>query len=82
MCYSKMYFTVAVSILYTDMFLAGSETTTKSLDYAFLCLVRQPELQIRIQKELDIVIGRERKPCLEDRQKLVKMSFLGVVKFY
>lgn len=52
-----------------DMFVAGSETTNKSIGFAFLYLVRKPELQTRIQKELDAVIGRERKPRLEDRPK-------------
>lgn len=54
-----------------DMFVAGSETTNKSIGFAFLYLVRKPELQSRIQKELDAVIGRERKPRLEDRPKYV-----------
>lgn len=61
------------------MFVAGSETTNKSIGFAFLYLLRKPELQIRIQKELDVVIGRERKPRLEDRPKY---SLLIFVKFH
>ncbi|XP_063701770.1 probable cytochrome P450 303a1 [Culicoides brevitarsis] len=53
-----------------DLFVAGSETTNKSISFAFLYLVRKQELQHRIQKELDAVIGRERKPLLEDRPNL------------
>lgn len=54
-----------------DMFIAGSETTTKTLGFAFLHLVRQRETQRKLQKEIDEVIGRERLPTLEDRVKLV-----------
>lgn len=54
-----------------DMFIAGSETTTKTLGFAFLHLVRQRETQRKLQMEIDEVIGRERLPTLEDRVKLV-----------
>lgn len=64
-CKENMYELVVLS----DMFVAGSETTNKSIGFAFLYLVRKPELQSRIQKELDAIIGRERKPRLEDRPK-------------
>uniref|UniRef100_A0A8D8PBE5 Probable cytochrome P450 303a1 n=3 Tax=Culex pipiens TaxID=7175 RepID=A0A8D8PBE5_CULPI len=50
-----------------DMFIAGSETTTKTLGFAFLYLIRQPELQKKVQAEIDMVVGRERLPTLEDR---------------
>lgn len=50
-----------------DMFIAGSETTTKTLGFAFLHLVRQPETQRNVQMEIDKVIGRDRLPTLEDR---------------
>ncbi|XP_055599071.1 probable cytochrome P450 303a1 [Uranotaenia lowii] len=50
-----------------DMFIAGSETTNKTLGFAFLYLIRQPETQKLVQKEIDEVVGRDRQPTLEDR---------------
>ncbi|CAD7088544.1 unnamed protein product [Hermetia illucens] len=53
-----------------DMFLAGSETTTKSLGFAFLYLTRNKDIQVRMQQELDAVIGRGRLPLWEDKDRL------------
>ena len=50
-----------------DMFVAGSETTTKTLGFALLYLIRNPDIQKKLQEEIDEVIGRERYPTLEDR---------------
>ncbi|XP_058119792.1 probable cytochrome P450 303a1 [Anopheles ziemanni] len=53
-----------------DMFIAGSETTTKTLDFAFLYIVRNPPVMRRIQQEIDEVVGRSRLPTLEDRPNM------------
>lgn len=52
-----------------DMFMAGTETTSKSVNFMFLHLLRNPEIQIRARREIDQVIGRSRLPTLEDRVK-------------
>ncbi|XP_052132829.1 methyl farnesoate epoxidase [Frankliniella occidentalis] len=52
-----------------DMFMAGSETTSKSLGFGFLYLLRHPEVQKRVQEELDAVVGSGRAPELADRPK-------------
>ncbi len=52
-----------------DMFMAGSETTSKSLGFGFLYLLRHPEVQKRVQEELDAVVGPGRMPELADRPK-------------
>jgi cytochrome P450 len=52
-----------------DMFVAGSETTTKTMGFAFLHLIRENAIQEKMQLEIDTVIGRERLPTLEDRSK-------------
>lgn len=51
-----------------DMFVAGSETTTKTMGFAFLYLIRDPSIQAKVQAEIDEVIG-QRKPTVEDRVK-------------
>lgn len=51
-----------------DMFMAGTETTMKSLNFLFLHLIRDPSIQKKARREIDRVIGR-RLPKLDDRVK-------------
>ncbi|KAJ3662579.1 hypothetical protein Zmor_006920 [Zophobas morio] len=57
-----------------DMFMAGSETTSKSLGFCFLNLIRYPDVQKKAQQEIDQVVGRDRLPTLEDRPKMPYME--------
>lgn len=51
------------------MFIAGSETTTKSIGFSTMHIVKNQKIQARMQEEIDRVIGRERRPILADRVK-------------
>ncbi|XP_067393061.1 steroid 17-alpha-hydroxylase/17,20 lyase [Emydura macquarii macquarii] len=53
-----------------DIFGAGVETTTTVLKWAVLFLLHYPEVQRKIQEELDQKIGFARHPQLSDRQQL------------
>ena len=53
-----------------DLFLAGSETTSTTLTWASLYMVRYPEVQARVQQELARVVGEDRSPAMEDRPRL------------
>jgi len=53
-----------------SMFTAGSDTTVSAMSSLFLALVLFPRAQRRAQQELDIVIGRDRLPTFDDRQRL------------
>ncbi|XP_071983271.1 cytochrome P450 2D15-like [Engystomops pustulosus] len=49
-----------------DLFTAGIETTTTTLRWALLFMLLYPEVQMNIHREIDEVIGRNRKPTMAD----------------
>ncbi|XP_072044411.1 cytochrome P450 2D6-like [Amphiura filiformis] len=53
-----------------DLFLAGSETTATTLRWCAVLMLEHPDVQSRVQRELDDIIGRNRLPTLADRPNL------------
>ena len=53
-----------------DLFLAGSETTSTTLTWVILYMVRNQDVQEKVQKELDTVLGRYKMPSLADKSRL------------
>ncbi|XP_020900910.1 steroid 17-alpha-hydroxylase/17,20 lyase [Exaiptasia diaphana] len=53
-----------------DVFSAGSETVITTIRWLIACLVNFPDVQTKVQAEIDRVVGRERLPGLHDREKL------------
>ncbi|XP_064003039.1 cytochrome P450 2J2-like isoform X2 [Pogoniulus pusillus] len=53
-----------------DLLFAGTETTATTLRWALLYMAIHPEIQARVQDEIDLVIGQVRQPALEDRDKM------------
>ncbi|XP_018325317.1 methyl farnesoate epoxidase-like [Agrilus planipennis] len=53
-----------------DLMMAGSETTSNTLSFAMLYMLKYPEIQKKVQDELDEVLGRNRSPTPQDRLKL------------
>ncbi|KAI5929700.1 cytochrome P450 2W1 isoform X4 [Manis javanica] len=53
-----------------DMVMAGTETTSATLQWAALLMGKHPGVQGQVQEELDRVLGPERPPQLEDQQLL------------
>jgi len=52
------------------LFLAGTDTTATTLRWGFLFMIIHPDIQAKVQKELDDVIGRDRMPSHDDKGNL------------
>ncbi|KAJ8046345.1 Cytochrome P450 2U1 [Holothuria leucospilota] len=50
-----------------ELFSAGSDSTTNTLLFAILLSVVNPDVQDKVQEEIDRVIGSNRQPSYEDR---------------
>uniref|UniRef100_A0AAY4DMF2 Cytochrome P450 n=1 Tax=Denticeps clupeoides TaxID=299321 RepID=A0AAY4DMF2_9TELE len=53
-----------------NLFLAGTETTSSTLRYTLMLLIKYPHIQDKMQKEIDDVIGQTQSPTMEDRKSL------------
>ncbi|KAM4840174.1 cytochrome P450 2C9-like isoform X7 [Urocitellus parryii] len=53
-----------------DLFGAGTETTSTTLRYALLLLLKHPQVTAKVQEETQSVIGRHCSPCMQDRSRM------------
>ncbi|CAG7821182.1 unnamed protein product [Allacma fusca] len=53
-----------------DLFVGGSETTSTTLSWMCAYLIHHPQVQHKLQEEIDQVVGKERLPALADRPSM------------
>ncbi|XP_071807411.1 cytochrome P450 2J2-like isoform X1 [Asterias amurensis] len=61
---NDMYATVG------DLFIAGTEATSTTVRWGMLYMMANPEIQQKIQHEMDRVVGRDREPRMSDSVNL------------
>lgn len=63
-------------LMYTtfDLLIAGSDTTATAISWLLLYILHNPEVETRLQSEIDAVIGPNRTPSLTDRPKMPFME--------
>uniref|UniRef100_A0A4W4H4M5 Uncharacterized protein n=1 Tax=Electrophorus electricus TaxID=8005 RepID=A0A4W4H4M5_ELEEL len=62
------FFSLCYTIL--DLFGAGTEATSTTLLWSFIYMMKYPEIQGKVQAEIDRVIGPTRQPCMADRPNM------------
>ncbi|KAF2361342.1 Cytochrome P450 [Trinorchestia longiramus] len=60
--------------LLSDLFVAGLDTSVSAMRWAFLFIVKHPTVASKLSAEIVEVVGRERKPCLSDRNRMPYME--------
>uniref|UniRef100_T1IT96 Cytochrome P450 n=1 Tax=Strigamia maritima TaxID=126957 RepID=T1IT96_STRMM len=52
----------------SELFIAGSDTTSVMLEWALLYLIKYPIVQAKMQMEIDEVIGKDKAPSMTDQK--------------
>jgi len=60
----------------TDLLLPATTTVSSTLNFAFVFLLKHPEVQSKMQQEMDKEVGHDRLPTLDDRARSVETSVL------
>jgi len=63
-------------VIGTDFMFPAATTVSTTLNFAMVFLLKYPEVQSKMQQEMDTVVGRDRLPTLDDRKRSVETSVL------
>eukprot|EP00058_Branchiostoma_floridae_P001850 XP_002587338.1 hypothetical protein BRAFLDRAFT_100536 [Branchiostoma floridae] len=58
------------TVIVYQMFLAGTDTTTNTLHWALLYMILHPDIQEKVQQEIDSVLGPNQKPEMVHRSQM------------
>ncbi|XP_034153117.1 cytochrome P450 1B1-like [Esox lucius] len=58
----------------TDLIGAGQDTMSTILQWILLLLIKYPNIQTRLQEQIDKVVGRDRLPNMEDKASLAYLD--------
>ena len=61
-----------------QLFVAGTETTVNTLLWTLMYIMEYPEVQTRLQKEIDSVVGRNRLPRIGDKLPYTQATIMEV----
>ena len=72
-----------LSYIARDLTLAGTDTTTVTLLWGMIMLANNPEIQERIQSEIDSIVARDRFPSVNDQDNLpyLEASILELMRW-
>ncbi|GFP89880.1 flavonoid 3'-monooxygenase [Phtheirospermum japonicum] len=65
-----------VKALLLNLFVAGTDTTTATVEWALAELIRNPKILLQAQQELDLVVGKNR---LVTESDLAQLTFLQAI---
>ncbi|XP_041090073.1 cytochrome P450 2K3-like isoform X2 [Polyodon spathula] len=71
---SKYFHEDNMAVTASELFAAGTETTSTTLLWGLLLMMKYPHIQEKVQEEIESVIGRERPPRAEDRKSMPYMD--------
>lgn len=63
--------------LFADLMAAGTDTTASNTLWLLLCVIKYPDVQRKIQAEIDSVVGYDGRPTLSDRSQLPYTEAVG-----
>ena len=72
-----------LSYIARDLTIAGTDTTTVTLLWGMIMLANNPEIQKRIQSEIDSIVARDRFPSVNDQPNLpyLEASILELMRW-
>lgn len=81
---SQNFTDVQLTMIILDIFIAGSQTTAITLDLALRTMALYPEIQRRIQKELDAVYEEGQTPSVLEKSKFsyIEATIMEVQRFF
>lgn len=75
---------IQLTMVILDLFIAGSHSTSNTLDFILMSMVSNPHVQAKCHKEIDSHLGNAQLPTLKDKSNLsyIEAVILETQRFY